>query len=359
LSKIAIQRLYSQQLAQTSFKLPGEMVAWLGAVQGQDYPGAKWSFGLRLPGSTDAIIEQAIADKTIIRSWVMRGTLHFVAAADIHWLLALVAQRLISGSAHRYKELELDEPTLVHSNNVLAGALQSGKQLTRTELFAILEQNGISTKGQRGVHILQRASLDGLICQGVTQRNNPTFFSFDELPPQTKMFVREEALAELAQRYFISRGPATLQDFIWWSGLSSADARVGLDAIESQLLWETIDGQTYWRSSSAPSKQENLKIAYLLPGFDEYLLAYKDRSASLDVPRYKRTTPTNGMLPATIVIDGRVVGTWKRVLDLKKDRVFIEANPFAAFNEEENNVFALAAGRYGEYLGLSAELRAR
>ena len=357
MSKIAIQRLYSQQLAQTSFKLPGELLAYLVAVQGQEYAGGKWSVGLRLPGGTEMSIEQAIAEKSIVRSWALRGTLHFVAAADICWLLALVAQRLISGSARRYKVLELDERILAHSNEVLAGALQSGKQLTRTELFAILEQNGISTMGQRGVHILQRASLDGLICQGVTQHNNPTFFSLDELPPQTKVFVREEALAELAQRYFTSRGPATLQDFIWWSGLSSADAKAGLGAIQAQFVRETIDDQSYWLSPTMPTVQENPEMGYLLPGFDEYLLAYKDRDASLDVPRYKRTTPTNGMLPATLVIDGRVVGTWKRTL--KKDKVLIEANPFISFSDEENNAFAVAAGRYGEYLGLHAELQTR
>lgn len=352
--EIAIQRLYRQQVAQTSFKLPGEVVAWLGAVQGQDYAGAKWSLGLRLPGSTEASIEQAIADKTIVRSWVMRRTLHFVATADIHWLLGLLATRNIANSARRYQELELDGFTLTHSNDILARALQGGKQLTRTELFAILEQNGISTKGQRGVHLLQRASLDGLIVQGVAQRNNPTFISLDELPPPTRVLTRGEALAELALRYFTSRAPATLQDFVWWSGLSNADAKAGLDAIQAQFLKKTMDGQTYWLSNSITTVQENSAMGYLLPGFDEYLLAYKDRSASLDVPHYKRLTPTNGMLPATIVIGGRVVGTWKRTF--KKDKVIIEANPFTAFSGEENSAFNAAARRYGEYLNLSVIL---
>jgi hypothetical protein len=349
---IAIRRLYNQQLEQTSFKLPGEILAWMGAVQGQDYAGAKWSLGLRLSVSSDAGVEQAIDDRAIVRSWALRGTLHFVAAEDLHWLISLVAGGLIRGNARRYRELELDERTLARSNDLLAKALQGGAQRSRPELFSILEQNGISTQGQRGVFMLQRASLEGLICQGVTQRNQPTFFSLDELLPKAKTMERDEALAELARRYFTSRGPATLQDFVWWSGLSSADARAGLDAIQSQFINETRDGQTYWLSSSIPTVQDSPLTVYLLPGFDEYLLAYKDRSASLDEPRYKRLTPTNGMLPATMVINGRVVGTWKRIF--KKDTAVITPNPFDALNDDEGYAFAAAAKRYGEFMGMKA-----
>jgi hypothetical protein len=351
---IAVRRLHSQQLERPQLKKPGEVVAWLVAAQAQDYAGAKWSIGLRLPGSTDASIEQAIANKTIVRTWALRGTLHFVAAADIRWLLALVAPRVIAGNARRYRELELDEQMLARSNAVLSRALRTGKPLTRTALFVVLQQNGISTQGQRGVYMLQRASLDGLICQGVMRGKDPTFMPLDASFPKIKKMRRDEALAELARRYFTSRGPATLQDFVWWSGLSTAEASAGLEAVKSRLAHESFDGRTYWLSRSRPAIHDRSPTTYLLPGFDEYLLSYKDRSASLDVPRYNRLTPPNGMLPSTIVIDGRVVSTWKRTL--KKDSVVIAAHPFAALTAAEGRAFAVAAHRYGEFLGRSVVL---
>lgn len=352
---LATQRLYNQRIEQTQgvmFSLP-ELMNWLGAIQGQDYAGAKWSLGLRLPGSTDANVEQALAAKDIVRTWVFRGTLHLVAAADVHWMVALVAKRLIAGSARRYRELELDEETLKRSNDLLAKAVRNGQQRTRPELFAMLEQNGISTAGQRGVHMLQRASLDGLLCQGPTRNNQPTFFALNTLPV-TRLMTREEALAELARRYFTSRGPATLQDFAWWSGLPVAEARAGLEAIRGQLLQEMVEGQAYCLSDSTPTIQDAPPVAYLLPGFDEYLLSYKDRSASLDDPRYKRLTPTNGMLPATIVVNGQVVGTWKRTI--KKDTVTITPNLFRELSEEEQAAFASTAEQYAGFLEKMARI---
>jgi hypothetical protein len=349
LQDIALQRLYNQQVAQTSFSRPDELLAWLGAVQGQDYAGAKWALGLRLPGSTDAAIEQTIAEQKIVRSWVFRGTLHLVAAADMRWMLALVAQRLISGSARRYHDLELDDATLARSTDLLAKTLQGGHLHSRPELFAVLAQNGLSTAGQRGVHMLQRASLEGLICQGVTQRNQPTFFALDELPASRAM-TRDEALAELARRYFISRGPATVQDFAWWSGLSLAEARVGLESVRGQLIQAVVEGQVYYLAPTSSTIQDMPLTAYLLPGFDEYLLAYKDRRAALDEPHYKRSTPTNGMLPNTIVVDGRVVGTWKRTL--KKAMVTILPELFHDLSADENSAFRAAAERYAKFLDL-------
>ncbi len=353
MQNIAMQRLDSQQIAQTKFKTPREIVTWLGALQAQDYAGAKWSVGLRLPGSAESEIEQALADEIIVRTWVVRGTLHFVAAPDARWMLALVAPRLSAGSARRYKELELDARTLARSNAILAQALQGGKQLARTALLAILEQHGISTQGQRGVYMLQRASLDGLICQGVMQGRDSTFLSLDSFP-KSKTFERDEALAQLAQRYFTSRSPATLQDFVWWSGLSTAEAQAGLAAVQSKFVQETLDGKTYWRASSKPTAKSKSPTAYLLPGFDEYLLGYKDRTASLDEPRYKRLTPPNGMLPPTIVIDGHVRGTWKRTFE--KSAVVIAASPFTKFAAAERRALETAARRYGEFLGMSCRI---
>ena len=172
MSNIAVHRLHSQQLEHTCLEKPGEVVRYLGAVQAQDYAGAKWSIGLRLPDGTDAGVEQEIADNVIVRTWAMRGTLHFVAAPDVRWLLALVAPRIIARNTRRYSELELDERTLARSNAVQADTLRGGERLDRRSLLAILEENGISTRGQRAAYMLQRASLDDLICQSAVRRSN-------------------------------------------------------------------------------------------------------------------------------------------------------------------------------------------
>lgn len=347
---IAVHRLRSQLLEQTSLRLPHEVVAWFAAVQAQDYPGAKWSVGLRLPGSTEAGIEQAIADKTIIRTWAVRGTLHFVAAADARWLLALVAPRIVAGNVRRYRELELDEPTLARSSTLLASALEGGKQLTRTEMLAVLEQSGISTQGQRAAYMLQRASLDGLIGQGVMRRNNPTYLSLEGSLPASRVLARDEAIAELVRRYFTSRAPATLQDFVWWSGLPVSDAKAGLEAIKSQLIEATIDGQTVYLHGSMPAAQGSAPAAYLLPGFDEYLLSYRDRSASLDAQHVKKVAPGGGMFRPTLMVGGRVVGTWKRAF--KRGAVAVTTNPFATLTAAEEHAVTAAARRYSEFLDI-------
>ena len=233
LRDIAIERLCSQNIEYHRYKSPSELVAGMGALQAQDYAGAKWSIGLRVPGTTDENVEKTLKNKSIVRTWALRGTLHFVSSSDLHWMLEILSPHIIARNNRRYKQLNLDDETLLKSNDILNDALADGNQLTRTELLDIIQQEGISTEGQRAAYMLQRASLDGLICQSVMKRNNPTYIS-------TKGFTKskrgiEEGLKELARRYFNSHGPATLKDFVWWSGLLVKDARTGLDAIKSQL----------------------------------------------------------------------------------------------------------------------------
>jgi hypothetical protein len=345
MSKIARHRLHNQLLTDSRLKQPHEVVGWLAAMQAQDYLGALWSLGMRLPGSIDRDIEQGFADKTFVRTWVMRGTLHFVVASDIHWMVALLAPGLIAGNMRRYRELELDEKILARTDKLLARALQDGTQLNRTEMMAILEKQGISTEGQRAPYILQHASLHRLMYQVAVRRNDPVYMALPEgqpLPP-------DEARAELARRYFTSRGPATLQDFVWWSGLPTADARQGLDAIKAQLDQETIGKQTYWWSGALPKGKASQPTAYLLPSYDEYLIGYKDRSASLDELGAAKMWRGNGF-SATIAIEGRIVGTWKRTL--KKGSVVIDSDFFAPLSAADKRAFAAVMQRYGEFLAL-------
>ncbi|GIK38325.1 MAG: hypothetical protein BroJett011_21580 [Chloroflexota bacterium] len=348
---IAQFRLYHQQIAGTPFKEPGQIVSWLGALQAQDYAGAKWSIGLRLPDATDSEIEQAITNKTMIRTWPMRGTLHFVATEDIRWLLELLTPRIIAQTAGRYRQLELDEAIFARSKELFVKALQGGKQLTRDEMYQLLERANISPAGQRGYHILCRSAQDGLICFGPPSGKQQTFTLLDEWAPRAKSLARDEALAELTRRYFTSHGPATLPDFGGWSGLTLTEARAGLEMVKTQLSQETVNGQTYWMSPDRPVIADNSPTTYLLPGFDEYMLGYKDRSAVLEAIHAPKITPgNNGMFSPTLVIDGKVAGTWKRTF--KKETVVITASPFNSLSEDQKQAITVAAKRYGKFAGM-------
>jgi Winged helix DNA-binding domain len=355
---IAQQRLHNQRITETSFEKPGEVVRWLGAVQAQDYGAAKWALGLRVQGATDEDIEQAFTDGTILRTHIMRPTWHFVTPADIRWMLALTAPRVNATNAYYYRKLELDDAIFTCSNTALTKALQGGKQLTRPELVSALQQAGITADDiLRFTLIVMRAELDGIICSGARRGKQFTYALLDERVPQARTLDYHEALAAFVARYFTSHGPATLQDFVWWSGLSTADARVGLGMVKSQLMHEEIDGQTYWFAPStppAPPANELPPTAYLLPNFDEYTVGYTDRSALFDMSHAKKFAGRNNILSNVMVLDGQIVGTWTRTI--KKDAVMIAPNLFIALNEAETRAFVASANRYGAFLGRSTHV---
>lgn len=351
---IAHLRLHHQFICPpAALEKPGEVVKRLGAIQAQDYLGALWAVGLRLKTATETAIEQAISDRQIIRTWPMRGTLHFVAPEDVRWMLALLTPRIIAGAARRFQQLALDETTLARSETLLAGAFQTKKQFTRAEMMTVLEQGGIATTGQRGYHILWRAAQLGLICFGPRYGKQDTFVWLDDWLPGEKPVSREAALGKLARRYFSSRGPATLHDFRWWSGLPAADAGAGLELIKSQLESEVWAGQSYWFNPSRPN--ERFTGPCLLPGFDEYLLSYKDRSPVLNPAYAPKVVPgANGIFKPIIVINGQVVGTWQRTL--RKTKVLITFNPFEPLPPAQQEAISTAAHPYGHFLGLPVEI---
>jgi DNA glycosylase AlkZ-like len=354
---IAQQRLINQQIAAPTHQKPCDVVAALGAIQAQDFLGALWAIGLRLPHATEAGVKQAIADRTIIRTWPMRGTLHFVAAADVRWMLELLAPRIVASSAGRYRQLELNTTVFLRGERVFIKALQGGVALTRDQMYEQLERSRISTAGQRGIHILSRLAQEGLICFGAHAGKQPTFVLLDEWAPKASKLQREEALAELARRYFTSRGPAALQDFAWWSGLKVADARAALEVVSSRLVQERIGGSIYWMSQDKRGAPDVSAQVNLLPSFDEFLLAYKDRSASLDPRDAPKIVPgKGGMFLPTIVTNGRVEGTWRRTF--KKHSVVITTNFFISAKTRKTRALADAAERYRRFLGVPPESKA-
>jgi hypothetical protein len=355
ISSIARQRLINQQISQSDHTQPAELVAWFGAMQAQDYLAARWAVGLRLSQSTDAVIEQAIADKSIVRTWALRGTIHLIAAADIHWMLPLLKPRLRQLVAPQHRKLAIDEAVLAQSQDVMARVLTGGEQLTRPELKLALEQAGIRTDDLRLNLLLGWASFEGLICFGCRRGNEFTHTLLDEWAPSHKLLTRDEALAELATRYFRSHGPATIADFVWWSGLTVSDAKAGLDLIKSSLLRETADGYYYWMSSLANHLTATPSDVYFLPSFDEYLVGYKDRRAALGELDFSQIVSAgNGIFKSVIVADGQVVGTWKRTF--KKDRVMVDVTLLVSLNQAQQEAIIVEAERYGAFLELNAQV---
>lgn len=343
-------RLANQLISNPVFDCPEDVVRWMGMVQAQDYLGALWAVGLRLPVAAELSIEQALAERKIVRTWPARGTLHFVAAADVRWLLELLASRALTKVTGRQRQLGLDEITFSRSRDLVARSLQGGKSLTRPALIEALEAGQISTDGQRGIHIVARLAQEGLICFGPREGKQQTFVLMDEWVPPAKQLTREEALAELARRYFTSHGQASLKDFAWWSGLTLTDVRKAVEFATPDLVQAEIDGQSYWQARTVSLIPADPPFAYLLPPFDEYLVGYTDRSAVIEPQFLMMVNAGGGLLNPTIVVDGQVLGTWKRTLKAKS--VVVSPQWFTAPTTAQKDALSFAAQRYGSFLNL-------
>ena len=250
-AEIARRRLRNERLVGAPFASAVEVVRWLGAVQAQDYAGAKWAVGQRVRGGTDADVEAACDRGDILRTHVMRPTWHFVVPADIRWMLALTAPQVKARMAYYDRQLALDGPTYARTNAVIARALEGGRHLTREELGKVLAAAGVAASGQRLGHVMFRAELDAVVCSGPRRGKQFTYALLDERVPPVAALAREEALAALVRRYFTSHGPAQLNDFAWWSGLTVADAKAGVQMLAGDLVHADVDGKRYWL---APSK---------------------------------------------------------------------------------------------------------
>lgn len=322
--EIAHLRLVIQGIHGARFNSVPEVVETLGAVQAQDYLGSLWGIGLRMKAATESTIEKAIADKKIVRSWPMRGTLHFTTATDLRWMLLYLAPRVLKRAAGIYRQAGLDAAVFKKSTRIIVKSLEGGNQLTRDELYTILEKNKIDTKNVRGLHILGYVAQQGLICFGTRSGKQHRFALVDEwLPPADILLTGDEALAALTMKYFIGHGPATLNDFAWWAGLTQTEAKRGLSIVEGEMEKISADGKTFWMRKDAPEAKP-AKTVYLLPAYDEYTVAYKDRSILLDAKHAAQAK--NGIFTSVIVADGKIAGTWKRTLN--KDHVLIEKEIF-------------------------------
>lgn len=349
LAHIARYRLQNQQIVHPAITNIGDMAAWMGATQAQDYTHAKWAFGVRIPGITDADVEAAIDRAEIIRTHLLRPTWHFVAADDVRWMLALSAPQINTIVAPMNRLVGLDADFLNKTNGIIAKALEGGRQRTREELMADIERAGIDTSGLRSAHIMFQAELDAIVCNGSRRGKQFTYALLDERVPKSRMLDRPEAIVELARRYFRSHAPATLADFHWWSGLKMGDARAGLEAIQQELVSETIGKLTYWMPNDFREQKTEGPLLHLLPAFDEYLVSYKDRSASLDPSRKVQTITGNGIFKPVVVQNAWVHGIWQRTF--QKTGVKVTCELFEESAEVFSELMDISIRRINTFYG--------
>ncbi len=347
LIEISNHRLRNQQIVESKFKTAQDIVGWMGAMQAQDFSMSKWGIGTRLPDSTEKIIESAINNGEIIRTHLLRPTWHFVSSDDIYWMLELSAPHIKACMKSRDKELGLTDTIFKKSNALIEKVLRDGHQLSREELLAEFIKAGIPVDNNRTSHLLMRAETEGIICSGKTKANKQTYALLSERAPKAKTLKRDEALALLATKYFTSHCPATIQDFVWWSGLSVNESKQALEMIKSNFISETIGNQTYWFTRSFSGHRMDKDLVYLLPAYDEFIISYKDRTASLPFVNHHKAVSNNGIFRPIIVLNGQVIGTWRRTI--KKDKVLLDTEffyiPDKAIKDRLINAFTLF-GRY-------------
>jgi hypothetical protein len=312
-SEVLQYRLMSQHLGNASIKSPSQIVAWMGAVQAQDFNSAKWALAQRSNGLTSSAIDDAYNKGEILRTHILRPTWHFVVPEDIRWMLALTAPRVNAATSYYYREFGLDDAFFAKSNKVIAMAVQKGNYKSRKELGVILNDHGLGGSSQRLGLIVMRAELDAIICSGPTRGKQFTYALLDERVPPSGMISQGELCAKLAVKYFKSHGPATLRDFIWWSGLKAKDARLGIEAASAALKQVTVGTKTLWFDAMLLQSSSTPDDMFLLQNYDEYIVAYADRSKLLD-PEHAAILGlrTNPLFYNCMVFEGKIVGVWER-----------------------------------------------
>jgi len=347
---IAAGRLRNQRLTLAGFRRAADVVAWFGAMQAQEYEPAKWALGLRMRNGTVADeIERAFEQGETLRTHVMRPTWHFVTPADIRWLTELTAPRVRRMMSSSHRRLELDTRVFVRGTTLIEKALGDGPTLTRAELGERLRGAGLVVDGERLAHFAMYAELEGVICSGPRRGKQFTYALVAERAPGAPRLSRDESLARLTRHYFSSHGPATVRDFVWWSGLTTADARRGL-AMNNARRVDT-GGSTYWTIGSPPRGARRDHLVHLLPVYDEYLVAYRDREAVPHGPSTITSGPSASesvTFQHALVVGGQVAGTWRRMQSTRT--IALEVVPMRRLTRLERHALDEATGRYERFL---------
>lgn len=323
----------------------------LVAVQAQDYSGSKWGLGLRCHGATDSSVEAAYNDGRILRTHALRPTWHFVVADDIRWLLSLTGPRVLNASAAMFRRMELDGPVLSRSMKVIQKALEAG-DCTRDELRAPLEDAGVNTKGDlRMSYILIHAELNALVCSGPRRGNQFTYALLDTRAPGARTLDADAATAELARRYYHTRGPASVHDFAKWAGLTLKSSRAGLESCKSELERHLVDGEEQWTPPSSLGKTQK-NTAYLVSIYDEYVSSYRKRSAMAPESLTPQLIAMGNALTGIVLVDGRIVGTWKRTI--RKNSIEMAIGALERLTGAARTAITANAEEYAQFFGSTA-----
>jgi len=349
ISNISNARLVSQHITNNKFKTIKDLVSHMGAMQAQDYNMAKWAIGVRLPGITEKIIEESFNKGDILRTHVLRPTWHFVSVDDIYWMLELTGPKIKNSLKSRSNELGITPAFLNKSYAVLEKILSNYKHLTRAEIVAALKKSKINVNSSQIYHLMLNAELDAVACSGTMKGKNQTYSLLSERVTKKKKLKKDEALAELAKRYFSSHGHATLQDFAWWSSFSATETKRALEVLKSDIVCKKINSKDYWflKSSSFLDSTTKKESVYLLPAYDEFLVSYKDRTASISSYEHQLAVSTNGVFRPIIVVNGQVIGRWQRIV--KKNHIVVGINLFKSVDKKIKQLIQERAMEYGSF----------
>jgi hypothetical protein len=348
-AEITRLRLHRQQVSATVFTHAKDLVTYMGALQAQDEAMCKWAVGIRINNTGIKKVETALDKGEILRTHVLRPTWHLVAAQDIYWMLELTAPQIKRGMGSRHKELELTPTTLTKSRKIIEKLLDKNDFVTRNQIADVFAAAKIHTNDNRLSHLLFMCELDGVMASGPLDNGKHTYALLEKRVEKKKLLPREEALAELALRYFTSHGPAALPDFAWWAGLNLGDARKGLDSVKTKLAEIKTGDTSYYMASDSQKTPAKKNEVFFLPAYDEYLISYKNRSAALKKQHQANALSTNGIFFPLIVVDGQAAGTWKR--SFKKDDVLVETKFFAAPPVALKPYIKKAATAYADFMG--------
>lgn len=346
-------RLFRQHITNPLAATPEALVQNLGAIQAQDYPMSKWAIGLRLQDTTEADIEAALDAGKLVRTHVLRPTWHIVAAGDARWMLALTAPHIRRSMTAMQRSLELDAKVFSKTARIIEQALRDGRHLSRAALMEVIVRSGIAVSPLRAAHIMMEAELNGIVCNGRRQGSKLSYALLDEQCLPAPKLDREDALRELALRYYRSHGPATAQDFAWWSGLPAADVRRATEAARPALETVLLNGREYLLNGAA-TPPDKTTTTFLLPAFDEYLVGYKDRSAALPAQHNRSVITVNGIFRPVIVRNGKVVGQWS--LRQQVGGACISILPHEGEKAVPAKALAPALKRYSAFAGAAVKL---
>ena len=299
---ILSQRVRSQWLADRPHATVAAVAAHTVGLQAQDTGAARLAVRARSRNTTAADVRRAGQDRAVVRTWLMRGTLHLVAAEDVRWMLALFGERNAAANARRRRQLGLDEPALSRAMAAIPRVLAGSGPLSRADLVTGLAHRKVAVdpSGQAPAHLVAYAAAHGLICRGPDlDGDEPGYVLLDDWVPAAAVPAPDAAAVELARRYLAAYAPATAADFAAWSGLPAGTAKRAFSDVDP-----AGPAPAGGAAGSGP-------VVRLLGAFDTYLLGYRDRSLALDSRYAKRIQAGGGLIHPAVTVDGRVVGRWR------------------------------------------------